>query len=83
MGRHEQELVVRLRRHAAGLRYHGADSLLKVDLYESARALENQQVSVDRVEKTWMVRSACASRPITWRERLALWLLRGATEIRP
>lgn len=85
MGRHETELVSWLRNHAAGLSYLGSNSVLKQQLHEAAGAIEGSQVMVAKLGWNHVGISAPGHnwRRLTWRERLALWLLRGETEVRP
>jgi len=88
MGRHADELVSWLRNHAAGLSYLGANSVLKQQLHEAASAIEGLEVKVEQDARgKWVIGRMSPQgwlwRFLTWRERLALWLLHGETEIRP
>ncbi len=88
MGRHETELVAWLRRHAAGLSYLSTSGVLKQQLHEAASAIEGLEVKVERdADGKWVIGRMAPQgwlwRHLTRREQLAIWLLRGETEIRP
>lgn len=86
MGRRETELVGWLRNHANGLSYLGPNGVLKQQLHEAAALIEEDDVHVEIIGHDVCICSARGpkhTRVLTWRERLAMWLLRGETEIRP
>lgn len=84
MSRHLTELAKALREHAAPLGYLSGQGVLKQQLYQAADELEKQAVTVTRDgDGKHVVAGAFAVRVLTRRERLALWLLRGKTEVRP
>lgn len=86
MGRHARDLVIWMRNYANGLSYLGSNGMLKQQLYEAASLIEEDDVHVEIIGHDVCICSARGpthSRVLTWRERLAMWLLRGETEIRP
>lgn len=85
MSRHHDELVAWLGGYASLLPYNGKDAVLKAQLYEASSAIRANNVSIAPAAagRGLVVFGANGSRRLTWRERLALWLLDGKTEIRP
>lgn len=85
MARQHDELVAWLSGHARQLSYNGKDAVLKMQLHEACTAIRAHNVSVAPAVRGGglVVFGANGSRRLTRRERLALWLLKGKTEIRP
>jgi len=83
--RNARELVDWLRNYAASLRYHSDQGILKQQLHEAATLISKGQVIIKREGRHMVIGAAGQPgwRRLTWRERLALWLLRDKTEIRP
>lgn len=71
---------------ARNLSYNDGDLIgsVKHTLIEASQALDHNAVSVHKTSNGIFVMNARGkSRFITVRERVAIWLLRGKTEIRP
>lgn len=84
MSRHLTELASALREHAHPMGVLGPQNVLKQQLYQAAVELEYQVITVRPCKGVPSVHdNRGRSRKLTRRERLALWLLRGKTEIRP
>lgn len=84
MDRNDRELVDWLRTYAAGLRYNSPDGVLKQQLHSAATTIAKAQVTIMHLNGQHLIGAPGQEwRQLTWRERLALWLLQDKTEIRP
>ena len=77
------ELASRLQGHCLRLSYNDKDGL-KHDIREAAHRLDSSSVRIQRKrDGLLIINGRGKARFMTWRERLALFILGGATEIRP
>ena len=69
---------------AGTLSYDADEDATKRALHDASHALDSESVRVYRFEGVMHIENARGKRRwMTFRERLAMWLLRGRTEIRP
>lgn len=83
---YESKLASRCQGVAACLSYNAGkpESDAKRALMEASHALDHNVVRVYRSKRWMFVRNARGNnRRLGWRECLAVWLLKGRTEIRP
>lgn len=81
--------------HAQALGINPQTADLRRVLLNASRAMKGEAVGIGRVDyvgettpgdavpRPYVWAANGSRRTLTWRERLAVWLLRGATEIRP
>lgn len=82
--KHLSILASKLQGHARFRNFDGADGDLKRDLLAASHVLDSQSVEVYKKTDGEMIKDARGKvRFLTLRERLARWLLKGETEIRP
>ncbi len=78
------DLASSLAGHAQCLSYDGVDGSLKRHLREASHALDSNSIRVHKKTDGLLLTNARGkSRLMTLRERIAYWMLRGHTEIRP
>lgn len=84
--RHASELADRCAGLARGLSYNedSTQSTMKHTLRECSYFIDSQIVRLHKKrDGVLAINARGKSRFLTWRERIALWLLRGKLEIRP
>lgn len=83
---YESKLASKCQGIAACLSYNGPrhEAEAKHVLHEASHALDRHAVRVKQMKDGLLMTNARGKcRYMTWRERLARWLLKGALEIRP
>lgn len=83
---YESKLASKCQGVAGCLSYNGPkhEAEAKHVLHEASHMLDSHSVTVHRnIDGPLLVNARGKSRFMTWRERLARWLLSGALEIRP
>jgi len=88
MIRPDRNVALCLQEHAKNLSYNGPvdywSPTLKIDLLEAAHRLDAHDIRVHgKSDGLLIINARGKSRFMSWRERLAYWLLGNKTEIRP